>query len=230
MFRFVACFCLLFLSAACTESVSRGDGARILMMGDSLLASNSMTRRNVSRVLEQALGEEVIDRSVPGARMIYHLPISGAAGFSIPQQFREGDWDWVVLNGGGNDLWLGCGCHACERKLDRLVRKDGRGGEIPALIAKLRKTGAKVAFVGYLRSPGRGSPIESCKDEGDELERRIALFAEMMDGVYFVSLQDLVPYGDRSYHTWDMIHPSAKGSAAIAARIAKVIAEASADG
>jgi acyl-CoA thioesterase-1 len=35
----------------------------------------------------------------------------------------------------------------------------------------------------------------------------------------------LVPHGDRSFHASDMIHPSAKGSAAAAQRIARVIAK-----
>lgn len=42
-------------------------------------------------------------------------------------------------------------------------------------------------------------------------------------GVHFISLADLVPHGDRSYHAADMIHPSVKASRAIAARIAAVI-------
>ncbi|PLS20099.1 SGNH/GDSL hydrolase family protein [Amylibacter cionae] len=192
-------------------------------MGDSLLASHGMSGNAVSDVLERALGRPVIDRSVMGARIIYHLPISGSAGLNIAKQFRVGDWDWVVLNGGGNDLWLGCGCIVCKNKLDRLSRKDGKGGEIPSLIQEIRKTGAKVVYVGYLRSPGLGSPIEHCRDEGDELERRIARFAAFDDGVHMVSLKDMVPFGDRSFHAADMIHPSRKGSAAIAARVAEVI-------
>ncbi|WP_069301250.1 SGNH/GDSL hydrolase family protein [Neptunicoccus sediminis] len=219
-----SCFAALclFLSG-CTESVSRDSSADILAMGDSLLASHGLSGNAVSDVLERALGRAVIDRSVMGARIIYHLPVSGSAGLNIGKQFRAGDWDWVILNGGGNDLWLGCGCVVCKGKLDKLARKDGKGGRIPSLIADIRKTGAKVVYVGYLRSPGLGSPIEHCRDEGDELERRIARFATFDDGVHMVSLKDLVPFGDRSFHAADMIHPSRKGSAAIAARVAAVI-------
>ncbi|GGA30060.1 SGNH/GDSL hydrolase family protein [Neptunicoccus cionae] len=220
------CFAVLsLLLSGCTESVSRDSSARILTMGDSMLASHGMSGNAVSDVLEQALGLPVIDRSVMGARIIYHLPISGSAGLNIGKQYRAGDWDWVVLNGGGNDLWLGCGCVVCKNKLDKLARKDGKGGKIPSLITDIRKTGAKVVYVGYLRSPGRGSPIEHCRDEGDELESRIAKFAAYDEGVHMVSLKDMVPYGDRSFHSGDMIHPSRKGSAAIAARVAKVIGE-----
>ena len=219
-----ACFGVLcLLLTGCTESVSRDSSARILTMGDSLLASHGMSGNAVSDVLERALGRPVIDRSVMGARIIYHLPVSGSAGLNIAKQFRAGDWDWVVLNGGGNDLWLGCGCIVCKGKLDRLARKDGRGGEIPSLVQKIRKTGAKVVYVGYLRSPGLGSPIEHCRDEGDELEDRLAKFAAFDEGVYMVSLKDMIPHGDRSFHAADMIHPSRKGSAAIAARVADVI-------
>ena len=42
-------------------------------------------------------------------------------------------------------------------------------------------------------------------------------------GVTFVSIADLVPDGDSSYFAIDMIHPSVKGSRAIADRIAGVI-------
>lgn len=187
------------------------------------MAWNGGTNRSVSDVMEQELRQDVVDRSVSAARMIYSLPVSGAAGLSIPKQYRTGDWDWVVVNGGGNDLWLGCGCFACKRKMNRLVAPDGSHGAIPDLVARLRASGAKVIYTGYLRSPGAGSPIEYCKDEGQELDRRVARMAERDDGVFFVSLADMVPYGDRSFHALDMIHPSVKGSSAIAGRISHLI-------
>lgn len=217
---------LCLLLSGCTESVSRDSSAHILAMGDSMLAVHGTTNNGVADVLERELGRAVIDRSVIGARIIYHLPISGSAGMKIAKQYRAGDWDWVVLNGGGNDLWLGCGCIACNKKLDKLAAKDGTSGKIPALIHSIRKTGARVAYVGYLRSPGRGSPIEYCRDEGDELERRVTEYAHYDDGVFVVSLKDMIPHGDRSFHAVDMIHPSRKGSAAIGQRIAAVIKNA----
>ncbi|MEM9637523.1 MAG: SGNH/GDSL hydrolase family protein, partial [Pseudomonadota bacterium] len=62
-----------------------------------------------------------------------------------------------------------------------------------------------------------------CREEGNELESRIARMARADSGVHFVSLQDLVPYGDRSFHSGDRIHPSKKASKAIAMRIAEII-------
>lgn len=214
---------LLLGLAGCGETVSRDDPARILLMGDSLMAVNRGIDHAVSQAVERELGEEVVDRSVVGARMIYALPVSGAAGLNIPKQYRPGKWDWVILNGGGNDLWLGCGCMLCNARMNRLISEDGRKGVIPGVVSQLRRDGAQVLYVGYLRSPGRGSPIEYCRDEGDELERRIAALSGLDAGVHFLSLADLVPHGDRSYHAIDMIHPSLKASAAIGRRIAEII-------
>lgn len=223
---FFAFSALLVILIGCTERVSRDSNPRILAMGDSLLASHGVSNRAISDAVERSLGEPVIDRSVMGARMIYNLPISGSLGISIPKQFTPGKWDWVILNGGGNDLWFGCGCLLCDRKLGKLIAKDGSSGKIPKLIAKLRNTGARVVYVGYLRSPGIGSPIEHCKDEGNRFEARIANFANVHEGVYFVSIADLVPHGDRSFFVADMIHPSVKASALIGARVAKTIHDA----
>ena len=220
---------LLFAAAAslallgCTEPVSRNADPRILAMGDSLLASHGVSNSAISDAVEQRLGEPVIDRSVMGARMIYNLPISGSMGLSIAQQYRPGKWDWVILNGGGNDLWLGCGCSWCDGKINKLIARDGSSGKIPSIIANLRQTGARVIYVGYMRSPGMGSPIEHCRNEGNELEARIANFANQDDGVFFLSLTDLVPEGDRSFFGLDMVHPSKKASDLIGGKIAQII-------
>jgi len=130
-----------------------------------------------------------------------------------------------VLNGGGNDIWMGCGCGPCDGRIGRLISEDGKRGRIPGFVSKLRQTGAQVVFVGYLRTPGVRSPIEGCTDDGDEMDRRLARLAALDRGVHFVSLADLVPHGDRSYHGLDLIHPSVKGSRAIGQRIANLIKE-----
>ena len=223
--RILLCALSLAVLAGCAETVTttRGEAPRILAMGDSLLAWHGTIGRSVSHAMEARLGEEVVDRSVVGARMIYGLPISGAMGMNIGKQYRPGAWEWIVLNGGGNDLWLGCGCKRCDDRMDRLISKDGTSGEIPSLVARLRTSGAQVIYTGYLRSPGVGSPIEHCRNEGDELERRLTRMSRQMGGVHFLSLKELVPEGDRSYHAGDMIHPSIKASRKIGEMIAGII-------
>ncbi len=215
----LAAACIAFLATAGHTK----EPLRILVLGDSFMTTHAISNQAVPDQLQKRIGGQVQSRAFTGARFRYNLPLSGALGMNISKQYRDGPWDWVVINGGGNDLWLGCGCMRCKRRLNKLISPDGTRGEIPSLVAKARRAGAKVAFVGYLRSPGMWSPIEHCKAEGDALEGRIAVMAQRDNGVTFVSLADMVPSGDRSFHAADMIHPSIKGSAAAAARIAKVV-------
>lgn len=203
---------------------------RILAMGDSMMAWHGISGRSIADYVARELGEPVRNNSVTGARVIYKLPVTGALGLKIAKQYQSGNWDWIVLNGGGNDLWLGCGCGKCDRKINKMISQDGRQGEIVNTVVKLRQSGAKVVYVGYLRSPGRGSLIEHCREEGAELEARIARLAGLVDGMEFVSLTDMVPFGDRSFHSVDMIHPSLKGSRAIGRRVAAVIKDIEAGG
>lgn len=210
---------------SCGETITESTkDARILLMGDSMMAANRTSGRSVADAMEGKLGEEVIDRSVYAARIIYGLPITGAAGLSIPKQYpQQGNWDWVVLNGGGNDLIFGCACGYCSEMVDRLISPDGSTGRIPELVNRLRADGAKVVYSGYLRNPGLFSPVRPCKVYGNELDRRLARMDARDPGVIFLPMSDLVPDGDPSLHQDDLVHPSPKGSAAIGARIAAAI-------
>ncbi|MEO0487701.1 MAG: SGNH/GDSL hydrolase family protein [Pseudomonadota bacterium] len=205
---------ILFAAAlSLLASLAQADNhARIQLLGDSLMATNVLTGRAIPNVIERALGEDVENRSVTGAM------IRG-----ITRQYRAGDFDWVILNGGGNDLWLGCGCNECGPRLSKVITRDGRDGYLPDLVRRIRKDGARVIYVGYLRSPGFGSPIEHCLDEGNELEARVSRMARGVDGVWLLSNKDLVPEGDKSFHAFDRIHPSVKGSRAIGNRVAAAI-------
>ena len=199
-------------------------GARILAIGDSMLAWHEVSGASVADVVGRKLGEPVLNRAVGGAKVVYNLPLTGALGMRVASQFSDGPWDWVIVNGGGNDILFGCGCGDCTRRIDKMVDKSGTKGELPALFAQIRASGAKAVYAGYLRSPGVDSAIDVCRPEGDELDARMARLAEQMDGVWFISNADLVPEGDTSYHGIDLVHPSRKGSAAIGARIAALIA------
>ena len=194
-----------------------------MLLGDSMFASNKATSGAVADVIEAALGLEVVDRSVPGARYFYALPISGSAGLNLTAQFRPGPWEVIVVNGGGNDLLFGCGCGQCDGVLDRLVSPDGRRGAIPAYVAELRKTGAFVVYAGYLRNPGNSTPIKACGPAGNELDRRLAALDQLDPGMVFLPMSDLVPYGSLLYHQIDRIHPSRTGSREIGLRIARLI-------
>lgn len=213
----------IFLLTGCGEQVSRGENPRILAMGDSMLAWHRASNRSVSDSVERDLSEVVVDRSTIGARFIYSLPISGSMGLNISRQLAKGDWDWVILNGGGNDLWFGCGCIACDYTINRIISSDGSSGILPELISEIRKRGARVIYVGYLHSPDIFSIVDHCKNEGIELENRIANYASNVDGFFFVSVSKMVPSGDKTFHAPDMIHPSKKASRIIGQLVSGVI-------
>lgn len=206
-----------------SETVTRASTPRILAMGDSMLAWHRSSNRAISDELERQLGVAVIDRSITAARFNYALPITGALGLNISKQFRNEKWDWVVLNGGGNDLWFGCGCVVCDGTLNKLVSPDASAGKIPDLVSRIRAGGARVVFIGYLYSPGSYSIIDHCKDEAIELENRLARLASQQNGFYFLRVSNLVPDGDRSFHSVDMIHPSIKASKMIGELVAGII-------
>lgn len=205
------------------QAIPEQAAPRILAMGDSLMAWHGVSGRSIPHVVAKELGEPVVNHSIGGARIIYKLPLSGALGMKIANQYKKGDWDWIVINGGGNDLWMGCGCTACDKRINRMISEDGRKGVVPGMVSKLRRTGARVIYVGYLRSPGVGSIIDDCRPAGDEFESRIEAMSRLDKGLHFLSLADLVPHGDRSYHGIDMIHPSIKASREIGKRVAEVI-------
>lgn len=211
---------------ACAEPVPQGDGAHVLVLGDSMFATNRLTGAGVGDVIEQALARPVTDRSVTGARYFHRLPISGAAGLRLTSQYQPGNWDVIVLNGGGNDLLFGCGCGRCDGVLDRLITPDGRSGAIPAFVKSLRQTGAFVVYAGYMRNPGIFTPVRACGPAGNELDRRLALLDRLDDGMVFVPMADLVPFGDSSFHGPDGIHPTVKGSREIALRIVQAVQQA----
>lgn len=223
MFRFVFSLLAAALLCGCTAEMPAARNAHILVVGDSMLASNREIDGSVANVIEATLGREVVDRSTPLASYFQALPITGGLGFRIPAQYRPGDWDVVVMNGGGNDLLLGCGCGPCTRMLDRLVAKDGRSGAIPEFVSRLRGDGAQVIYIGYLRNPGVQTAIKACGPAGNELDRRLAQMAKLDRGFHFLPMSGLVPMGDRSFHSADLIHPSPKASRAIGLQVAELI-------
>lgn len=205
--------------------VTRNSTTSILAIGDSFLAWHRRSGRSIPEVIERSIGSKVTDRSVIGARFNYALPITGAMGLNISKQYISGNWNWVVLNGGGNDLWFGCGCIACAATIDKLIAPNALSGKIPQLVSRIRKNGAEVVFVGYLHSPSVFSIVDHCKDENLELERRLSLISETDGGFHFLKSSDIVTGGDRSFHWVDMIHPSTKATQIIGERVAEIISE-----
>lgn len=211
---------LPFLAACATPATQVYDDARILAIGDSVLDWHSWTGASVPDVIAAELGAPVVNAAVSGARLSRPGGMMGLMGPDIRAQYRARDWDWVVIDGGANDLRQECGCGACAADLDAIISPDAAQGEFPALVAETRQSGARVMLVGYYGPSRRGGPFAPCWDELQVLNARLAALAAARDGVHFVATEAAMPPDRLDHYDADLIHPSRIGAAAIGRRIA----------
>lgn len=200
----ILAFCLL---AACGRSVP--EDARIVVAGDSVMAWNRSNNASVADGLRALLKEPVGDVS------LYLAQIAGGRGaLNIPTQLEGVGVEWVVLNGGANDLSDNCDCSDCGAVLDRLISYDGLEGAIPSLVADLRGRGSQVIWADYYTAPRYAGT--NCEAPYQVLENRLGRMADGDSGVTLVDMDDVFSPDDLSLFASDRIHPSEKGSARIA--------------
>lgn len=201
---------MLGLLAACGRSAP--EAARIVVAGDSVMAWNRVAGASVADVLQARLRQPVGDVSMSFARVA-----GGSGSLNIPTQLMGLRPDWVVLNGGANDLST-CGCSGCGGVLMRLISPDGQRGAIPALVADLRARGSRVVWADYYTSPRFAG--SGCAASYRELELRLARMAAGDPGVVLVDMDDVFSARDLSLFAPDRLHPSRAGSARIAGLVA----------
>lgn len=198
---------------ACTTSVP--EDTKFVIAGDSMMAWNGRDQ-NVAAHLQRLLGEPVgsVARSL--------AQVDGGVGFlSIPNQIAGYAPEWIIVNGGANDLSQNCRCSECGRVLDRLVTSDGATGAIPTLVARLRSRGSKIVWVDYYTSPRYVGT--TCLSTYQELEARLSRMVSQMSGVTLVELGETFSPNDLSLFDRDRTHPSPKGSALIAQAVANIL-------
>ena len=219
--RIFATLILITTLAACTPGGPRS-GGDILVIGDSVLAWNRTSGRDVGRALGASLDRTVTNRATPGTQ-IRKRGFASALGLGIPDQLVMRPWNWVVMNGGANDLGFTCGCTRCGGVIEALISSDGKRGAIPKLIARAQSTGAKVLWTGYYRAPNSGS-FQGCRPGLVEIERRLARLARTTPGAFFLDSEDVITPRGPSLYAADATHPSPKGSAVIGQYLAQTIA------
>ncbi|SEN32990.1 GDSL-like Lipase/Acylhydrolase family protein [Loktanella fryxellensis] len=181
----------------------------VLAVGDSVLAWNRLSGGDIPRVAATQAGVASQNRAVLGARFLE----------TVPGQYREGPWDWVIVNGGANDLRGTCGCDGCDATLDALVTPGGQGGAMPDFARDMVARDHKVILLGYYGTSVAGGPFADCADELSELSRRLALTAAADPGITFVDAKAAIDPADLGLYAPDLAHPSAAGSAAIGALV-----------
>lgn len=213
----------LIVLTSCTDIAPRG-GGDILVIGDSVMAWNRSNGQSIADVIEAGLGRDVTDKSVAGAKFDNGSVIASAVGFDVQAQYPAGRWNWVVVNGGANDMGSDdCGCGDCRAVVSTLIAEDGQSGKIAAFLARVRSDGAQVVWMGYYNAPG--TSFAGCTDDLASLEGRIKrnLVAQ---GGYFLEGEDFVAKNDPTNFDEDDTHPSPKGSAILGTALADIIARA----
>jgi lysophospholipase L1-like esterase len=209
--------------AGCAAPVSRS-GGDILVIGDSVMVWNRSDGADVGAALAGELRRDVVNRARLGAQ-VRPGGLASLGGLSIPAQLAPGRWNWIVMNGGANDLGFGCGCTRCDAEIDLLLAPDGSGGAILDLIGAARATGAQVLWLGYYQAPQSGS-FRGCRPGLVKLERRIAAYARTQPGVFFIDAEDVMEPADEALLASDRTHPSPLGSAVIGRALAEAIRRA----
>jgi lysophospholipase L1-like esterase len=206
----------------CLGSAVSADPLRVLAIGDSVLAWHKWTGRDIPSAMGDLLNAEVENDAVAGSRFSNDSALGRAVGFDVRAQFRTGDWDLIVINGGANDFLNDCNCGACDSVLDGLITAD-LTGEVPGFVARLQRTGAQVIWMGYYAS-ARSGQFAGCRPYLVEYDARLARLAALMPGLTFVDSEDVIDPDDRSLFAFDGIHPSPAGARRIGTYLAQSVA------
>ncbi len=192
------------------------DGATILAIGDSLLDWNRDDEAAIPDVIGQELEEVAYNASISGA---YFLGDDG-----IPGQYVDSDWEWIVLDGGGNDFNDVCGCGDCADLMDEIIAEDGISGELPDFVDDVTGQGFRVIMFGYYSMPPTAQyGFANCNDAVDTYSQRQQLLAQSNENVWFVDGRQIVDPNDLTLYDDDHVHPSELGSRLIGQAIAAQI-------
>lgn len=217
--------CLLVFLTGCGRSPAVPAEPEILAIGDSIFRWHARDDASVPDVIGEVLGRPVVNASVSGAWLALPTGRAAPTGADIRRQYARGRaWDWVVLDGGANDLNGACRCEDCAATLDGLITADGEGGEIAELVRAIVRHESRVLYVGYHPMPDDAQHgFSRCDDELAELDQRVARMAEAIEGAWSLSMRARTDPGDRSLYAEDRIHPSPRGSRRIGEAAARVI-------
>ena len=115
----------------------------LLAIGDSVFDWNTDDDQSIPAVAALDLGLDFQNNAVAGSLLTGE----------IPELYEEGDWTWVLVDGGANDLNERCACGDCDDLLDEMIAADGNSGIMADLVERITGDGHQVALMGYYRVP-----------------------------------------------------------------------------
>jgi acyl-CoA thioesterase-1 len=199
--RPLAAACWLLLTAIACPAAAAGAVPVILAFGDSLTAGLGLPQSEAFPAqLEARLAALGVKARVVNAGVSGDTTADGLARLDWALADKPG---LVILELGANDMLRG---------IDPRVTR----ANLAAMVAKIRKSGAKVLLAGMRAAPNWGADYQKSFDRlYPELARqdRVALYPFFLDGVAM----------DPRLNQADGLHPTAAGVAIVARRIAPAV-------
>jgi len=197
--------------------------ADMLAIGDSIFEAHRSSGRSIPDVVAERTGHVVHNAAKSGA-----WATDGGGVPTIPEQRVDGDFAWLVMDGGANDLNGRCRCGDCDAVLDELITEDATDGVLVAIVEEAVAQGMRVAFMGYPELPDDARfGFSRCGDQLAEHRRRRVRLAERVDGMWFVDASEVVGATDLPYFVDDHVHPSVEGSRVMGEHIVEQVRELS---
>jgi acyl-CoA thioesterase-1 len=200
----------------------QSEDSQLLAIGDSMLAWHLEDGVSIPEVVGEQLGLSTENASISGAYL------SSGGDSDIPLQYEAGDWSWVIVNGGGNDLTDECACGDCDEVLDGILSEDGDEGTLFDLVSQIVDDGSRVALVSYFEMPEEaGEGFYECNDELAELVLRSTSMSEQFSDVIFFDSRSVVSVEDTpDAYDEDFVHPSVVGAELVGSGLAEMMSEA----
>lgn len=189
------------------------EDSTIYAIGDSVMEWN-IGNGSIPEEVGEMLGQSAYNAAISGSMM------STGEDWSIPNQYVSGNWEWVIIDGGANDLNELCGCGPCESVQANL------SNSYRTLVESIRSEDVRVVIWGYYGIPTEAPEFGNCNESIDELSQMQSDLADEDDGVLWVSGKVDITGEDLSYYDDDLIHPSIAGSRKIAEQIVEAIESA----
>ncbi|MEL6346796.1 MAG: SGNH/GDSL hydrolase family protein [Myxococcota bacterium] len=207
----------------CTER-RRGDleDAEIYAIGDSIMYWNLEDEASIPHVVGEQLDRPIYNAAIGGTEFL-----SSEEEEAIPEQYQEGGWSWLLVDGGGNDVNNRCVCGDCGDVLDQILSEDGERGAMADFTREVAASGVRVMIMGYYELPsGADFEFDGCQDELATLSDRQQRLADAVDGIWFADGREVVDGEDLSMFVDDLVHPSIEGSRVVGEQLAQRIAAA----
>ena len=201
---------ILLLATACDRPPT-GDAIAI---GDSYFDWNHGA--DIPDVVGETLDLEVANEAIAGASL--------TAGEDIRDQYVADEWQFLLMNGGGNDFRDECDCTRCADNLDDMVDADGDSGALIDFVTEVGAGGVPVFYFFYPLLPP-GTEFEPCIPVLLELRDRMALAAAEREDLTVIDGGEAVTPDQARMYDEDDVHPSEEGSQALGAYAAGIISE-----